>query len=234
MELKATKYEHLFFDLDHTLWDFEANSIETLNELFVANNLGELIGSKNDFINAYKIINKELWELYHQNKIDKDTLRNSRFSLALEAFDVFNTPLAIKLANDYVHISPYKGKLFPYAHEVLTYLKNKYTLHLITNGFKEVQNIKIKSSKLDQYFDNLFISEEIGFVKPEAGIFNHAVFKAKTITQKSLMIGDNYEADILGAAAVGMDTVLFNPEKIESDFKATYQISELKELMNFL
>lgn len=234
MEMKTTKYEHLFFDLDHTLWDFEANSIETLNELFVAHKLGELIGSKDDFINAYQIINKELWTLYHQNKIDKAVLRNSRFSLALEAFDVINLPLAAKLADDYVQISPYKGKLFPDAHEVLTYLKNKYTLHLITNGFKEVQNIKIKSSKLDQYFNNLFISEEIGFVKPEAGIFHHAVGKAKTIIQKSLMIGDNYEADILGAAGVGMDTVLFNPEKIESDFKATYQIHHLKELMEFL
>ena len=232
--MKIAKYEHLFFDLDHTLYDFEANSIETLNELFVTHHLSELISSKDAFIGAYQLINKELWALYHQKKIDKTVLRNNRFSLALEAFDIIDLRLADKLADEYLQISPYKGKLFPDAHKVLAYLKDKYTLHLITNGFKEVQKIKIESSKLGQYFANLFISEDIGFVKPDAGIFYHAVGKANTSIHKSLMIGDSYEADILGAAGVGMDTVLFNPEKMVSDFKTTYEINQLKELMEFL
>ncbi len=192
------------------------------------------IDSKEAFFKTYQTINKELWALYHQNLIDKQTLRNSRFELTLKCFDMHDAQLAIKLADDYLQISPYKGKLFPDAHQVLANLNQNYSLHLITNGFGEVQNIKIKSSGLSPYFENVFISEHIGFVKPQAGIFMHAVSKSKATVATSLMIGDNYEADILGASGVGMDTVLFNPEKMQGDYKSTFQIHELKTLLEFL
>lgn len=232
--MKTSKYEHLFFDLDHTLWDFEANSLEALNELFDSYQLGKNIDSKEVFFKTYQFINKELWSLYHQNRIDKETLRDSRFALTLQQFAIQDMKLANQLADDYIRISPHKGKLFPDAHEVLAYLNTKYTLHLITNGFGEVQKIKIKSSSLDKYFENLFISEDIGFVKPQAGIFLHAISKSKATIPESLMIGDNYEADILGASGVGIDTVLFNPEKVEGNFKSTYHIHQLKTLLDFL
>lgn len=232
--MSTSKYKHVFFDLDHTLWDFESNSIATLNELFTNYKLSERIASVDLFISNYQKINKELWSLYHQNLVDKSTLRLSRFVLALEKSDVFDLQLAIKLADDYTTIAPYKGKLFADAHEVLAYLQQKYSLHLITNGFKEVQYIKVKTSDLEKYFKNIFISEDIGFNKPQAGIFNHALNTAHTKAYESIMIGDNYEADILGAAAVGMDTILFNPEKIVDDYKTTFQIHELKDLKHIL
>lgn len=232
--MNTTKYKHIFFDLDHTLWDFEANSIETLKELFETYKLSERIESEALFISTYQIINKELWSLYHKNLVDKNTLRLTRFALALEKFDVYDLALSLKLAQDYTTIAPYKGKLFADAHEVLTYLQKKYSLHLITNGFKDVQRIKVKTSDLEKYFSNFFISEEIGFVKPQADFFNYALATAKTNSNSSIMIGDNYEADILGAAGVGMDTVFFNPERISNDYQSTFQIYELLTLKQLL
>ncbi|MEO8149700.1 MAG: YjjG family noncanonical pyrimidine nucleotidase [Bacteroidia bacterium] len=232
--MKSSSYKNIFFDLDHTLWDFEANSRESLNEIFETHGLINHVTSKELFIKEYQLINKQLWDLYHKNLVDRDTLRLTRFALTLEKFNVYDLQLSIKLADDYVHVSPYKGKLFPNAHEVLGELKKKYRLHIITNGFKEVQHIKIKSSDLEKYFDHIFISEEVGFNKPQPEMFKHAMRIAKTNSSESIMVGDNYEVDILGAAGVGMATVFFNPEKIPNDYKTTFQISELLELMELM
>ena len=131
-------------------------------------------------------------------------------------------------------MSPHKGKLFADTHHVLSELKKKFRMYLITNGFKEVQRIKIKTSDLEKYFEHVFISEEIGHTKPDALIFKYAMKIANAKSNQSLMIGDNYEADILGEAGVGMDTVFFNPERIKNNHKSTYEIFQLKELLNVL
>ena len=232
--MNSLKYTNIFFDLDHTLWDFDANSTATLNEIFETYGLINQIESQELFAKEYQIINRQLWDLYHKNLVDKETLRLTRFALTLEKFNVHNLELSLKIADDYVKLSPYKGKLFPRTHEVLDELRKKYKLHLITNGFKEVQRIKIQTSDIEKYFVNIFISEEVGYMKPQPEMFNHAIKTAKTKSNQSLMIGDNYEVDILGAAGVGMDTVFFNPEKMENDYKTTYQVYELKELVGLL
>ena len=228
------KYKHLFFDLDHTLWDFESSARATLTELFETHGLRNHIESKELFIKEYQLINRQLWDLYHKNLVDKETLRLTRFALTLEKFEIFDLQLSLELADDYVKLSPYKGMLFPGVHDVLDVLMKKHKLHIITNGFSEVQHIKIKNSDLERYFEHIFISEEVGFVKPQPQIFNHAMHTANAKSSESIMIGDNYEVDILGAAAVGMHTVFFNPEKIMDDYKCTFQIYELKELIDLL
>lgn len=230
------KYEHIFFDLDHTLWDFNRNSKETLTSLFSYHKLDQLNKFTLDsFLTVYTKINEKLWDHYRQNIITKEYLRNGRFYETLVALEHDDKLLAAKLADDYIQQSPYKGLLFPHVHETLTYLKTHYQLHIITNGFSEVQRIKMTSAQLLCYFSNLFISEEIGFKKPNADIFHHAVEICHTSIDKCLMVGDNIEADLEGAAGVGMDHIFFNPEKLSHQYKlATYEINCLSRLQLIL
>jgi len=230
------KYSHIFFDLDHTLWDFNRNSAETLTELYINHKL-EAINkfSLQSFLSEYTKVNLRLWDHYRQNLITKDYLRKGRFKETFAVFDHNDDMLCTRLSDDYIARSPYKGLLFPYVHETLSYLQSKYELHIITNGFSEVQRIKMQSAGLMKYFSNVFISEEVGFNKPEAAIFLHAVKSCNCTVDNCLMIGDNIETDLLGAHGVGMDHVFFNPEKLEHGYKnATYEIHCLSRLSSLL
>lgn len=230
------KYKHLFFDLDHTLWDFNRNSKETLSELFEIHKL-ELLNkfSLPLFLSVYEKVNERLWEHYRQHKITKEYLRNGRFIETLETLNHEDEALSIKLSNDYILRSPYKGILFPYVHETLKYLKSKYDLHIITNGFSEVQRIKMESAGLLNYFNHIFISEEVGFNKPDPAIFNHAVKTCKSNISRCLMVGDNIETDMKGASSVKMDHVFFNPEKLHHVYPdATFEIDCLSSLQKIL
>ncbi len=229
------KYRHIFFDLDNTLWDFERNSTETLNELYKKHNLDSLgVSSPEFFIRTYQERNIMMWEQYRLGKIDKETLRNDRFSLTFwdMGLDAKLAPPA--LADDYLLLSPRKNYLFPHAHEVLTYLQQKYTLHIITNGFKEAQYIKLDSADLSKYFAEIIISENTGFKKPDINIFYHSAEKANASADECLMVGDGLEVDVLGAANAGWDAVFFNPNKMEHNESVTYEITSLDELKNFL
>ena len=229
------KYSHLFFDLDRTLWDFEKNAKEALIEMynhFELVNLG--ISSPDIFIEKYKIHNEHLWSLYRVGKIDKDSLRSYRFQLSLNDFKIDNHKLAADLGDMYVNSAPYKTHLFPFTHQVLKYLKTKYQLHIITNGFEEVQHVKLKQSKLDVYFDKVITSEQIGVKKPDSKIFNYALSSANAKLSESLMIGDDFPIDILGAKNIGMDQIYFNPYDNKIDGKPTFEISCLSELLRLL
>lgn len=223
--------KHLFFDLDHTLWDFDKNSALTFKKIFEINNLEVDLDS---FLEVYVPINLAYWKLYREEKIDKTSLRYARLK---DAFDVLNieikTSLIYKLSEDYIaHLSTF-NHLFDGTLALLDYLKPKYTMHIITNGFKEVQQGKLNKSGIAHYFETVTNSEIVGVKKPNSKIFRHALNLAKATPQQSLMIGDNLEADIFGALNFGIDAVCFNyhNEKIPNDIEAVGQLLELKRYL---
>jgi putative hydrolase of the HAD superfamily len=228
-------YETIFFDLDHTLWDFETNSKEALIELADKHKLIEKgVPSVDEFLIEYFEINERLWEEYRKNLINKEALRYDRFHLALKKYEIDDFELATAIGNDYVSIAPYKTNLFPHAIEVLEYLKNKYNLHVITNGFEETQHLKLTNSKLNHYFEEIITSERSGYKKPDERMFQFSLELTKANPATSIMIGDSLEADILGAKSSGMKQVYFNPNGIEHSEELTHEIKSLKELMNIL
>lgn len=231
----SKKYQHLFFDLDRTLWDFEKSAHQAFEEIFEKHKLINL-GIKNweEFHNKYEIHNLELWDMYRDGKIEKSLLMWKRFSDTLEEYEIDDHELAHTLGKDYVNISPRKVNLYPHALEVLEYLYPEYQMHIITNGFQEVQNIKLEASGMDQYFKTLITSEKAGVKKPDPAIFEYALDKTGATVDDSLMIGDDYEVDILGAGNVGMDQVFFDPEQKSPVNGSTYKISSLAELKEFL
>ncbi len=229
------KYTHIFFDLDHTLWDFDKNSLETFSDLFLKYNLEKLLNCNfNTFFKAYKIINDNLWDLYRKGEIKKDYLSVQRFFLSLNEFGNNDKLLAETLSKEYVKLSPLKKNLFPYSIEVLEFLNKKYKLHIITNGFLEIQTVKIKNSGLDIYFESMITSEEAGAQKPNARIFEYSLNKTGAKVEESLMIGDDLKVDILGSKAFGMDQVYFNYHNNVHSEEVTYEIKSLLELKEIL
>ena len=227
------KYEHLFFDLDRTLWDFEQNSAETLTDLFIQHKLEESLKiSEHLFIETYKKKNDDLWAKYRKGVITKDSLRLERFHQTLCSFGLNDSEFALSLNDGYVAACSSKTNLIPYAKEVLDYLKPNYKLHVITNGFVEAQFVKIEKSGLKNYFDEVIVSDGLGYRKPDKRIFEYAFTKTKTNAKQGLMIGDDYVPDVLGARNVGMDQVYFNAEGEIKE--ATFCISSLLELKAIL
>jgi len=229
------KYKHIFFDLDHTLWDFATNSKLALKQIFDENLLPERgISAFEKFYDKYVPINDRYWARYHNGIVTKEQLRSGRFYDALKEFGVKDTGLAEIMAESYLAISPQMTTLFPDAVEVLQYLQGKYKLHLITNGFAEVQWIKIERSGLKPFFEHIIISEEVGTQKPDKAIFEIAMNRASTHAEECIMIGDNYNTDIVGAQNAGMDQVFFNPTRNRKKQPVTYEIKTLIELKKIL
>lgn len=226
--------KHIFFDLDHTLWDFAKNSEETLSEAFQIFSLSELNIQLIDFLKEYWIINDMLWNDYRHGRISKTDLRYNRFHFALQHFKVNNMKLASQIADYYVEHSPQKQNVFPNTHETLNYLKFKYKLHIITNGFEEVQYIKLEKSNLAQYFQHVITSEKAGEKKPHPKIFQYALALSNAQKQESIMVGDSLEADIKGAKQFGLYHVYFNPERNAHTEEVNLEIQDLKELMHHL
>jgi len=228
------QYRHIFFDLDRTLWDFDKNSHETLHEIFTDKKLYELGFSFEAFYKVYHEINAHYWENYCLGNLDKETLRYIRFYDTLTRFGIDNKEQAISIGNDYVNHSPRKTGLLPAAIETLTYLKEKYTLHIITNGFEEVQHIKMLSSGIAHFFEHIITSERAGHKKPTPEIFRFSLKLAGAKRKESIMIGDHLEIDCVGARQTGIDSVFFNPGKVPHGEKITYEIASLEELKGFL
>jgi putative hydrolase of the HAD superfamily len=229
------QYKHIFFDLDRTLWDFEQNSYEVLQEIYTKHQLQEKgIPSFDDFYNTYHKINHDLWDLYRVGKITKEFLNLERFYATIRTFGIQEETTAKAMGHDYVSLSPYKKALFPGTHELLSELKKKYKLHLITNGFAEVQTTKIKESELDKYFNEVIISETTPWKKPRPEIFEYSLNKANAKAEESMMVGDDINADIKGAAAVGMDQIWTNFTKSTSDFIPTFMVENLLDILKIL
>jgi len=230
-----SKYKHIFFDLDRTLWDFDAAAEVAFERIYEKYNLKSLgIPSAHEFHTVYHPLNEELWVLYRADKITKDELNRTRFMKPLEHYGIHDVELADHLSEDYVYWSPRIVKLVPGTMELLNYLKPKYHLHLITNGFQEVQHTKLHGSGLEPFFETLTVSEEVGVKKPNPEIFHYALRKAGAIAEESLMIGDEMAVDIDGARAAGMDTVLLNSKREMIEGDRTFEVNDLREIMEIL
>lgn len=225
------KIKHIFFDLDHTLWDFEKNSAKTFEHIF---SLNDMIIDVQKFLNYYSIINRDYWRLFRNDKVSKEDLRYGRLK---DTFDKIKHPISDdiidKLSEDYIeHLSSF-NYLFEGVFEILDYLKPKYQMHIITNGFSEVQNQKLTNSKIDSYFKNIITSEEVGVKKPNPIIFEHALNTVSAKISESVMIGDNWEADIMGAKNYGMSAIFCNFENQSVD-ESVLSIRHLLELKKYL
>ncbi len=235
LQKKVEKYTSVFFDLDRTLWDLEKNALICLEEIYTENNLQEKgIPSFDAFHTVYKNINNLLWAAYRKDEIKKEKLRTERFKLCLQHFHITDDILANTMGDEYINKSPKKTSLFPHSIEILEYLSEKYNVFIITNGFKEVQYEKLRNAKIAKYFKHVFVSEEIGAMKPNPLIFKEALRLSNSSADKSIMIGDDFAVDILGAKAVGIDQIYFNPENEIQKESATYEIKSLKEIFDIL
>ena len=239
------RYTHLFFDLDNTLWDFNANSYDALYLAMQKLDLMEKIGDYDHYFSIYYRVNERLWDLYRDNKITKNVLRGLRFEESLELNQTPMVGIGDRLNDAYLAEMPKQMKLVPGAKEVLDHLHHRYKMAIITNGFREVQAEKLLQTGLRLYFEKLFISEEIGAQKPHRLIFEHAVKSMNASKKKSLMIGDSWDADIVGAMQFGMDQVYYCPlpekmpasgaeTKPRTPKTSTTIISHLEQLLQIL
>ncbi|WP_374165837.1 YjjG family noncanonical pyrimidine nucleotidase [Arcticibacter sp. MXS-1] len=236
MERKSEmKYKHIFFDLDHTLWDFDKNAEETLHELYQTHQLEALgVACPHTFIKVYTENNHQLWASYHLGAISKTELRETRFKKTFLDMGLSAEVIPPGFENDYVRICPTKTNLFPGVHEVLAYLKSKYTLHLISNGFLEATTSKVDQCELRQYFQSIIISELVGVNKPDPAIFSFALEGSGASKEESVMVGDSIEADIRGAIRFGIDAIYFNPARKPVPPDVPAQINSLEELTMLL
>ena len=235
-EVRSKKcYRHLFFDLDRTLWDFDAAAEVAFERIYEQYHLRELgIPSAHEFHMVYHPLNEKLWELYRADQITKDELNRTRFLKPLEHYGIHDIALADHLSEDYVYWSPRIVRLVPGTMELLEYLKPKYHLHLITNGFEEVQHTKLSGSGMEPYFETLTVSEEVGVKKPNPEIFRYALKKAGATPEESLMIGDEMAVDIDGARAAGIDQVFFNATGQPAQGQCTFEVNSLLEIKGIL
>lgn len=223
--------KHLFFDLDHTLWDFDKNSAFAFDAIFKERGFAI---SLPDFLNIYIPRNQHYWKLYQVNQISHEELRYFRLKDVFDALQ-FEVSDAIihQLSEDYINYLPENNHLFDGAIEILDYLKPNYKLHIITNGFASVQSKKLNNSNIVHYFDTITNSEMAGVKKPHPTIFDFALSLANASKKESLMIGDSYEADIVGAQEAGIEAVFFNEQNIEVENQVV-QIKHLLDLKNIL
>jgi YjjG family noncanonical pyrimidine nucleotidase len=224
----------IFFDLDHTIWDFDRNAQETLHELYYVYKFDTLFNRANsdEFIETYTINNHRVWELYHHGKIDKPTLRKLRFADTFTQLGVDPALFPVGFEEEYLKICPTKTNLFPHAIETLEYLQNRYNLHLISNGFKEACEAKLTHSDLRKYFKTIVISEVFGVNKPDPRIFDYAVNNGEASKENSIMIGDNIDADVRGALNAGLDAIYFNVVGTDKPQDIPHMIVDLKELQD--
>lgn len=224
--------KHIFFDLDHTIWDFDKNAQESLLELYAHYELSKLgLSSAEHFISTYTENNHLLWAQYHLGQITKETLRSERFSKTFIQLGLDPAVIPQQFENDYVNLTPTKKNLFEGVLDVLAYLQKKYSLHIISNGFKESTLTKMEVCALNPFFQNVIISEVVGVNKPDKAIFEYALDKASALKDESIMIGDSIEADIRGAQAYGMKAIFFNPLHKELPEDVKWQINHMEELL---
>jgi len=227
-------YGHIFFDLDHTLWDFQGNSRATLRELYVDHDLASAgVPDADALIEVYEEVNTGMWAQYGAGRMTKEVLRVLRFRTTLMRFGVSNAKLTDQLGHAYLERCPRKASLMPGANDLLRDLHAHYRLHIITNGFEEVQHVKLKSGDIEHLFTMVLTSEKAGAHKPDPRIFSEALRVTKATANGSLMVGDNAGTDMLGARNAGWDQAHFAAEA-DHDVLATYRITRLDELRAIL
>jgi len=230
------KYKHIFFDLDHTLWDFEKNSSESLEEIFHRLALQQHgVQSMEAFIACFLKINTSLWDAFDRGQLHHTYIRQERFKLVFAELGVQCPENHEEIGEMYLRALPDKKHLLEGALELLTYARAAgYRMHIITNGFNEIQVRKIASSQISHFFDNIITFDTANAKKPDRKIFEYAMETAHTSPEECMMVGDNWIADIMGAKQVGIDTVYLNPAGLQFDESPTYDIRRLEELMLIL
>lgn len=224
--------KHVFFDLDHTLWDFEKNSNLTFQKVFKEYKIDV---KAINFLSVYKPINQHYWKLYREEKVTKQALRYSRLK---ETFDTLKYSISDELINTiaikYIDFLPQFKSLFKGTIELLDYLKAKYQLHIITNGFEEVQSKKMINSNIYHYFNQIITSESVGVKKPNPKVFEYALTVAKAKREESIMIGDNLEADIQGALNTGLTAIHCNFDNQKVINNTIISVTSLSEIKQYL
>ena len=227
-------YKAILIDLDDTLWDFKNNSREAFQDVYVENGLQQHFTSFEVFFDMYMKRNVELWDLYHQGKITKSTLQKERFEYPFLQVGA-NEPLLVeKIGAEFLQRTTTKTGLIPNTIELLTYLQPKYPLTILSNGFSEVQYQKMDNTNITHYFTHVVLSEHIGIQKPNIEIFEHALKLNNCTPEEVIMIGDNYEVDILGAKNALIDQIYFDPKGNNSPNEATHTVSNLKQIISIL
>lgn len=228
-------YKCVIFDLDHTLWDYEINCAEALLELYNKNDLKKRgVTSFDSLLDVFTEMNTQMWDQYDMGIIQRDVIRYQRFHRILLALGIDDYQLSLSMSRDYVALSPTKKNLVPNAKTILDYLANKYKLIILTNGFEEIQLVKLSSSGIAHYFDHVVTSEVAGHKKPAKEIFEYALSATKLCSNEAIMVGDNLNTDIKGAHNAGIDSSYFNPSRKPHQHKTKFEISDLIELKSIL
>ncbi len=230
------KYKYVFLDLDDTIWDFHTNARLSLEDMFIDRNLNQYFADFDEFFKIYAKRNIELWEAYGKGEITQEFLKAERFRYPLAKMGVDDLDLAIEIGRQYLEILPTKKVLMPYAKELLDYLYEKYPLSIISNGFTEVQFKKINSSGIAKYFKHIVLSESAGALKPDKQIFEYALSLNNATAESTIMIGDSYAADIMGAQNAGIDQIYLplNKDENTENKTATYIIKSLNDVFSIL
>ncbi len=224
--------KHIFFDLDHTIWDFEANSKTALEKL-LAQNKEEIDLDLEEFYPVFSQNNLKFWKRYRSGYISADDLKWKRFWHSLLEFGNGDVDIAKSMSKVYLELLAEGTLLFLDAEETLTYLKNRcYVLHIITNGFEKVQHAKLKNSGIMDYFETVTCSDSIGVSKPAPEIFNHALSLSSAESNNSIYVGDNIESDVMGAYNSGWPVIHFatEPAVLEVNYPQYYHVKKLEEI----
>ena len=229
------KYKNIFIDLDDTIYDFAAASRESFEEAYTLLGYERFFNSFNHFLSLYEPHNLELWALYGEGKITKAQLNRDRYSYPLRMVGVDDQELADTFCHEVLSRIPTKNKVIPGAIELLEYLYPKYNLYILSNGFKELQEHKMQTARLRKYFKKIVLSEDIGINKPNPELFIHALQVAGASTEESIMIGDMFDTDIVGAAGVEIDQIFYNRKGLENlPIKPTYTVRNLLQIKEIL
>lgn len=229
------QYKHLFFDLDHTLWDFDTNTREVLGDIYTQMQLAKYgVRSVEAVLDQFHLVNKVLWDQYNKGMIDKEFIRANRFLRVLQNLGVNDPKLCKEVGDYFLDHNPRRGNVIEGALDILEYLRSRYVLHILTNGFDTIQEIKMQTSGLSPFFSELITSESSGFRKPHRGFFDFSLRQTGSQAGEVIMIGDNLETDIKGARGAGIDQVYFNPYKRAHSEQVTHEISHLLQLKDIL
>ena len=229
------EYKNIFIDLDDTLYDFSAASREAFKETYEQLHYERYFDSFEHYMEIYTPYNLEMWRLYGEGRITKEELNRRRYSYPLEAVGVNDQKLAAEFCREALGRIPTKGNLVSGATELLEYLRPKYRMYILSNGFVELQSRKMATAGIKRYFDDIILSEEIGVNKPRPELFEYALKKTGAKLEESIMIGDMFDTDIVGAANIGMDQIFFNPKQMTgTSFKPTYEVRQLLEIKEIL
>ena len=229
------RYKNLFIDLDDTIYDFSSAAKESFQETYELLQYGRFFDSFEHYLSIYEPYNLELWRIYGEGRITKEELNRQRYSYPLKVVGMDDQELADTFCREALGRIPTKGPLMPGAIELLEHLRPKYRMFILSNGFKELQSHKMRTAGIDRYFDRLILSDDIGVNKPNRELYEHALQVTGSVLEESIMIGDMFDTDIVGAANIGMDQIYYNPKgKNGKAFEPTFEVSHLLQIKEIL